>query len=249
MRFALIFLLSLLAFKGFSQNNEVPLNLPSEDFRFFSDAIANNIRLYKVNSQVATEKKDLERIKFLYDSLVSKVLKGTHFDNFLVTDYKSNKPIYLENFTKPIYLKTTSNWCEPNESEIQALNDIAEEFGDVIDFVVLYWDTRTTLETVKKPYTDNVHVIYVDELENYNSTIVHVVKHSLGIPSIFLMDNKRTIIDIKKGVSPSFTSQPTTEYKGFGNFNPPTSKEHFINSYTTYFEALAKDVNTILQNI
>ncbi len=249
MRYIIVFFIFIQTFEAFSQENEIPINLPTEDFRFFSDAIARNITLYRVNSQVATEKKDIERTTFLYDSLVNNVLKGTHFDNFVVNDFNSAKPIYLETFKKPIYLKTTSNWCEPNDSEIQALNDIAKEFGDVIDFIVLYWDTRATLEAAKKPYTKNINVLYVDELENYNSTIIHTIKHSLGIPSIFLMDNQRNIIGINKGVSPVFTSQPTSDYLGFGKYNPPSSKEHFINSYNVYFEALVKDVNTILQNI
>ncbi len=234
---------------SYAQSNRVSLNLPTEDFQFFSDAIANNIRLYKVNSQVANEKEDVERAQFLFDSLVNNCLKGTHFDNFLVNDYKSGQERYLETFTKPIYFKTTATWCEPNESEIQALNDVAKEFGDVIDFVVLYWDKRNNPELSKKAYNNNISIVYVDELENYNSAIVHTVKHSLGMPSIILMDSQRTVIDITKNVSPIFTSRKESEFVKYGEFNPPTSKDHFVNSYSTYFDAIVKDVNTILQNI
>lgn len=244
---SLLFILGTLL--GFSQSNEISLNLPDENFQFFSDAIANNIRLYKVNSQVANEKKDVERADFLFDSLVNNCLKGTHFDNFIVNDYKSGAPVYLETFTKPIYLKTTATWCEPNASEVAALNDIADEFGDVIDFVVLYWDKRSNPELAKKKYNSNINVVYVDELENYNSAIIHTVKHTLGMPSIILMDDKRMVIDINKGISPVFTSIKNMEYTAYGKFNPPTSKDHFVNSYNAYFEAMAENVNTILQNL
>lgn len=234
---------------GFSQSNEVSLNLPTENFMFFSDAIANNIRLYKVNSQVANEKKDVERADFLFDSLVNNCLKGTHFDNFVVNNYRTGQGIYLETFEKPIYLKTTATWCEPNESEIQALNDVAKEFSDVIDFVVLYWDNRSNPELAKKEYNGDISIVYVDELENYNSAIIHTVKHSLGMPSIILMDSDRVIIDINKGISPVFTSRKETEYTAYGEFNPATTKDHYLNSYNAYFDAIVKDVNIILQNL
>jgi len=249
MKYTLSLFFLINTFWGFSQTNEVPLNVPDENFQFFSDAIANNIRLYKVNSQVANEKKDVERAEFLFDSLVNNCLKGTHFDNFIVNNYKTGQGIYMEAFEKPIYLKTTSAWCEPNASEVQALNDVANEFGDVIDFVVLYWDRRDNPELAKKEYNSNISLVYVDELENYNSAIIHTVKHSLGIPSILLMDNERMIIDINKGVSPVFTPHKQTEFTAYGEFNPSTSKEHFVNTYSTYFDAIVEDVNIILQNI
>jgi|GEM_PF-815270 len=249
MKYILSFLFILITLLGFSQSNEISLNLPDENFQFFSDAIGNNIRLYKINSQVANEKKDIERANFLFDSLVNNCLKGTHFDNFIVNDYKSGAPIYFETFKNPIYLKTTAAWCEPNDSEVAALNDIANEFGDIIDFVVLYWDKRSNPELAKKKYDSNIKLVYVDELENYNSAIIHTVKHSLGMPSIILLDNERMVIDINKGVSPTFTPIKNMEYTAYGQFNPPTSKEHFVNSYNTYFEAIAEEVNTILQNL
>ena len=234
---------------GFSQSDNESVDFPTDDFQFFSDAIANNIRLYKVNSKVAHEKKDTERAQFLFDSLVNNCLKGTHFDNFIVNDYKSGQTRYMETFTKPIYLKTTATWCEPNDSEVQALNDIATEFGDVIDFVVLYWDERSKLDNSQKIYNKNVSIVYVDELENYNSAIVHTLKHSLGMPSVLLMDGGRNIIDIRKNVSPIFHTQKESTFVKYGEFNPLTTKEHFVNTYNTYFDAIVKDVNTILQNI
>lgn len=231
------------------QTNEDTLDYPDGDFRFFSDEIANNIRLYKVNSKVANEKKDIERAQFLFDSLVNHCLKGSHFDNFIVNDFKSSQPKYIEKFTNPIYLKTTATWCEPNDSEVQALNDVANEFGDVIDFVVLYWDTRSNLALSEKDYGANVSVVYVDELENQNSAIVHTLKHSLGMPTVLLMDAERKIIDVQKNISPIYNFESSEEYIKYGEFNPSTSKEHFVKTYGVYFDAIIKDVNTILENL
>ena len=222
---------------------------PDDDFRFFSDEIANNIRLYKVNSKVANEKKDVERAQFLFDSLVNHCLKGSFLDNFIVNDFRSSQPKYIEKFTNPIYLKTTATWCEPNDSEVLALNDVAQEFGDVIDFVVLYWDTRNNLALSEKNYGPNVSVVYVDELENTNSAIVHTLKHSLGLPTVFLMDENRKIIDVQKNISTTYTYPSPDEIVKYGEFNPGTTIEHFVKTYEVYFNDIIEDVNTILENL
>ena len=221
---------------------------PYSSFDFFSDAISRNVNLFKVNSQVAKEKQDFERVTFLYDSLVNHCLKGTHFDNFLVS--KSNGDLaYFDSFEKPIYLKTTAAWCEPNDSESAAFNDIADEFNDIIDFVVLYWEPKYKIEEIAKKYNNNVTVIYIDESENYNSDIINSLKHSLGLPTIILMDEERTILDIKRGANPKYVAPPSKGLTKFGTFNPGTTKDHFVNSYNSYFEKLVIDVNEIISNL
>jgi len=210
-----------------------------DNFRFFSDVVNQNIRLYKVNSQVANEKEDIERANFLYDSLVNNCLKGTHFDNFIVN--KSNGDlIYFDYFEKPIYLKTTSTWCEPNASEAAAFNDIADEFSDLIDFVVLYWEPKYKINKVEDKYNRNVTVIYVDETENYSSDIVSSLKHSLGLPTILLLDQERKVIDVKRGANPKYVPEPSVGIQKFGTFNPGTTKDHFVNSYGDYFDKIKK---------
>lgn len=219
-----------------------------DDFKFFSDAIQENVRLFTINSNVANEKADTERANFLYDSLVNNCLKGTHFDNFIVN--KSNGDlIYFDHFEKPIYLKTTSSWCEPNASESAAFNDIADEFSDLIDFVVLYWEPKYKINKVEEKYNRNVTVIYVDETDNYSSDIVSSLKHSLGLPTILLLDQERKVIDIKRGANPKYVAEPNEGLQRFGTFNPGTTKDHFINSYGHYFDKLVIDVNTIISKM
>ena len=220
----------------------------AQDFKYFSDAIDENIRLFTVNSNVANERNDTERVNFLYDSLVNNCLKGTHFDNFLVTEAKGNL-MFFDNFTKPIYLKTTSTWCEPNDSEAAAFNDVADEFSDLIDFVVLYWDSKHRMDKIDEKYNRNVTVLYVDETENYNSDIVKALKHSLGLPTIVMMDQERTIIDVRRGANPKYVPPPSEGIQKYGEFNPGTTKDHFVNSYGDYFDKLVLDINTIISKM
>ena len=215
------------------------------EFKFFSDAISENIRLYKANSRFANEKGDKERNQYLFDSLVNHCLKGSHFDNFLVT--KSNGSLmYFEDFEKPIYLKSTATWCEPNDSESAAFNDVAKEFSDLIDFVVLYWDSRDNLDSINQKYSSHVTILYVDEIGNYNSDIVATLKHSLGLPTFILMDSERTVIDVKRGANPIYEPSFEEGIKPYGTYNPEATKEHFVNSYSNYFDNLVLDINQII---
>ena len=237
--------IGLISCLSFAQDLEDDLK---PDFEYFSDAISKNVTLFKINSQVAKENQDFERVEFLYDSLVNNCLKGTHFDNFLIN--KSNGDLaYFETFEKPIYLKATAAWCEPNDSEAAAFNDIADEFSDLIDFVVLYWEPKYKIENLSKKYNKNVNVIYVDESQNFNSDIINSLKHSLGLPTIILMDDERNVIDVKRGANPKYVAPPSKGLTKFGTFNPGTTKEHFVNSYGNYFEKLVIDVNTIISHM
>lgn len=244
--FCFLFLSPLLFFG----QESAEVNLPDSETRPFSDAIATNIKRYRLNSNLAYETEDLERAQFLYDSLVNKVLVGTKFDNFLVNDYKSKQPIHFEEFTKPVYLKTTALWAEPNDSELKALNDVAAEFGDIIDFVVLYWESPERIREARKEFDDNITVLYVDELDNANTAVVPILKHSLGLPSIILMDEEKKILNIKKGVSPTFIASPLTEeVPAFGEFNTPDTEEQFVHSYGVYFDFLTKNVTEIINKM
>lgn len=226
------------------------LRFPASESRAFSEAIATNIKRYKNNSNLAYETEDIERAEFLYDSLINKVLIGTKFDNFLVNDYKSKQPIKFEEFTKPIYLKTSAIWAEPNESEIKALNDIAAEFGDIIDFVILYWESPENIREARKEFDDNITVLYVDEQRNTNTAVVPILKHSLGLPSVILMDQERKILNIRKGVSPTFIETPLAEeIHDFGEFNSPDTEEQFVHSYGIYFDFLTQNVTEIINKM
>ncbi len=234
----------------FHGQESAELRLPNSETRDFSLAVASNIKRYRENSSLAYQTEDLERAQFLYDSLVNKVLIGTRFDNFRVKNYKSRREFKFEEFTKPIYLKTSAIWAEPNDSEIKALNDVAEEFGDIIDFVILYWESPERIREAKREFNENITILYVDELQNENTTVVPILKHSLGLPSVILMDEERKVLNIRKGVSPTFISNPITEeVPEFGQFNTPDTEEQFVHSYGVYFDFLSENITQIINNM
>ncbi len=233
--------------ESYEYEEEVIEEYKEKPFVFFSDAIDKNIALYKANTRYAAEKNDKERVHFLFDSLVDHCLKGTHFDNFLVNKV-SGVPVYFEKFEKPIYLKATATWCEPNDSEIAAFNDIAKEFSDSIDFVVLYWNSREQVSQVNHKYSSNVHVLFVDENENFNASIISHLKHALGLPTYILLDQKRNVIDIRRGANPLYKSVERDGLVKYNNYYIEETKEHYIDTYSVYFDKSVIDVNTIISH-
>lgn len=166
---------------------------------YFSESIGKNIKKYTQNSQRAYENQDLERAEFLFDSLINKVINGSYLDNFKVRKL-SGKMIELYKFEKPIFLMTYASWCTPGVGEVPALNEVAEEYYKDIDFVVLFWDSKENVRKSTREYSRKINIIYVDETENTHDHIIEIMKHSLGFPTSFFIDENKRIVDVRRGV-------------------------------------------------
>ncbi|MAP81372.1 MAG: thiol-disulfide oxidoreductase [Aequorivita sp.] len=189
MKIKLLFLFTLLWISAQSQIEQATL---------FSQAIGENIKTYKLNSQKAYALQDFDRAEFLFDSLINHVVNGSYLDNFKVRKLSGRK-ISLYKFEKPIFLMTYASWCTPGVGEIPALNKIAETHSKDIDFLILFWDSKKNVRKVSKAYSKNIHIVYVDELENTHDHIVEVLKHSLGFPTSFFINQDKRILDVRRG--------------------------------------------------
>ncbi|MEM0518874.1 MULTISPECIES: TlpA family protein disulfide reductase [Aequorivita] len=185
----LLYLFLLLFFSAQSQ---------IEQGSYFSEAIGKNIKKYTKNSQIAYAEHNFEYAEFLFDSLINNVINGSYLDNFKVRKL-SGKKINLYKFDKPIFLMTYASWCTPGAGEIPALNEIAENHYNHIDFIILFWDSKENVRKIARAYSDRINIIYVDEKENTNDHIVEVMKHSLGFPTSFFIDESKRIIDVRRG--------------------------------------------------
>ena len=187
----LLYLILLISFSALSHNIE-PRNL-------FSKVIGENIKKHTINSQQAYLNNDVERANFLFDSLINNVVNGSYLDNFKVRKISGRKT-ELNDFEKPIFLMTYASWCTPGSGEIPALNDIAKKYHKEIDFVILFWDSKDKVKKASREYSRHISIIYVDEKENTNDHLVETLKHSLGFPTSFFIDNDKMIVDVRRGV-------------------------------------------------
>jgi thiol-disulfide isomerase/thioredoxin len=165
----------------------------------FSEAVSKNIKKYVTKNKLAYHDKDFERAEYLYDSLVQHVIINTYLDNFKVNK-RSGRSIEFNDFEKPMILLSTASWCTPGAGTFPALNEIAKDYNKKIDFVVLYWDTKEDARKASRKLSSNIQVVYVDELENKSADMIKDMKHSLGLPTCFLLDENKKIIDIRRTV-------------------------------------------------
>jgi len=180
----------------------VSISVQGQNFepdRLFSKVIGDHIRSYKAKANLAIIDKDYERAEFLFDSLIKNVVNGSYLDNFEVRKL-SGRTIELKDFEKPIFLMTYASWCAPGVGEIPALNEIAKTYAKDIDVVVLFWDSKKKVRKASREYANNITILYVDESENKHDHIIEKMKHSLGFPTCFFMDQNKRIIDVRRGV-------------------------------------------------
>lgn len=173
---------------------------PQQEQVSFSEVISNNLIKYKEKADKAYRQDNIVRAEFLFDSLVNNCLKGARLDNFKVKDLK-NHEVDLNDFQKPVYLLTSSSWVVPSEGEIPALNKLADQYHNQVDFVVLFWDNQKTVKGLSQQYSKNIKILYVDEIKNNSSYVVKNLKHSLGFPTSFLLNKEKLIVDIRRKIS------------------------------------------------
>jgi thiol-disulfide isomerase/thioredoxin len=187
----------------------VTINTLSQDYepvRLFSYVIGKNIKSYTYKSQIAYDEKNIEYAEFLFDSLITNVVVKSYMDNFKVNKL-SGKKIELYDFKKPIFLMTYASWCTPGIGEIPALNKIAEAEHTNIDFIVLFWDSKDKIKKIARNYSNKINIVYIDELENNNDHVIEYLKHSLGLPTSFFIDEKKKIVDVRRGVLHQFNEE------------------------------------------
>ncbi|MFK5982143.1 MAG: TlpA disulfide reductase family protein [Flavobacteriaceae bacterium] len=200
----LLYLFLLTSFIGLSQSIA-----PGE---LFSKIIGENIKAYRINSQQANLDNDFERSEFLFDSLINNVISGSYLDNFRVRKLSGRK-VELNDFEKPIFLMTYASWCTPGSGEIPALNEIAKKYHKEIDFVILFWDSKGKVKKATRDYNKHITIVYVDEKENTNDHIVETMKHSLGFPTSFFIDENKKIVDVRRGILHHYNEKYSISYE------------------------------------
>lgn len=194
----------------------IPAQSQVEQHVFFSEAIEKNIKEYSLKSKKAYFKKDYYYAGFLLDSFIGNVIKGSYLDNFNMKR-TSGKNLQIYQSKKPIVLLSYTSWCTPGIGEIPALNQIAQNYSDKIDFIVLFWNSKRAARESSKKYSNKIIIVYVDEKENKNDHIIKVLKHSLGFPTTFFIDADKKILDVRRGAIHSYNK--SYEYSYDLNYN------------------------------
>lgn|GEM_PF-186727 len=210
-RLLIIFILSITYHSAYTQG---------DDLIYYSEIISLNLEKYKENSNLAYQQNDVERARFLFDSLIQNVVVGTQLDEFKVSTLKiksgAKKP--LVTYEKPLFLLTYADWCIPDVGELPALNELAEKYHDQIDFVVLFWNKRSDVRKVAKNYNHHIELAYVDETDNQSSNVVNKLKHVFGLPTAIFVNQWGEIVDVQREVSNHYSETDTKSYEIHYNY-------------------------------
>lgn len=184
---------------------------------FFSSVIEKNIKAFNRKSEQAFLNNDMERVSFLFDSLVNHVVKGSQLDNF--TFHRLNKrKVELDQFRKPLFILTYSSWYPINPGEIRAINDLGRKFSKEIDFLVIFWDPPGQAKKASAGIKRPIQVLYADEKQNVHDHVISSMKHSFGVPTLFITDENRRVLTIGRipafyyNEGPEVIYQTKTEY-------------------------------------
>ncbi|WBL27164.1 TlpA family protein disulfide reductase [Zunongwangia sp. HGR-M22] len=212
--FLILTLLLFTFFTGISQEQE-----KEENRLLFSEALALHLPQYNDKANKAYQQRNFKEGKRLFDSLTNNCLSGSYIDDFRLFNLR-DKEVRLHDIHKPIYLITYASWCIPGKGAIPAINDIANKYKNNVQLVVLFWDTKAKVKRVSREFNKNVKVLYVDETQNHSSYVVKQLKHSLGLPTCFLIDSDHKIMDISRYTAVAYdTSIENALKKNFNQIN------------------------------
>ena len=163
----------------------------------FSEALSLNLDAYNTKVDEALERGELDYAKSLLDTLVKNNLQGSYIDPLKfesINTFLSS----TEEIERPTLLLTYASWCIPSEGEIPVLNKMAERYGDMIDFVVLFWDDKSTVRKLAKQFEKSIQIVYVDETQNKHMQTVNLLKHALGLSLSFVIAADGEVLDINR---------------------------------------------------
>lgn len=164
----------------------------------FSDAIKSNIKKYNKESDKVYQNGDIEKGQALFDSLVQNHLVGSKFDDYTFKSVNSKK-VKLSKIGKPTFIITYSSWCVINKGEIAALNKLARNYNDSIQFIVVFWDTKQNMKKIGRQFNGKIKVCYANESYKNDATAVSTLKHTLGFPTSYFLNSDMEVVDIKRG--------------------------------------------------
>ena len=168
-----------------------------EEIPLFSDAVRVNLSNYKNKSELAYKNKDFAKGRFLFDSLVKNQLIGTRFNDYSFKKINSNK-LKLSSIKKPIVVQTYASWCVTGKGEIAALNKLAQQYGKDIEFIVIFWDKKQNVKKIAKKFMSRITICYAHETYKNDAYAISSIKHTLGFPTSFYLDENKKVIDIQR---------------------------------------------------
>lgn len=176
---------------GFTQSNDTIIN--------FTSAIRVNLSEFKKNQQIALNQKETEKVGVLFDSLVQHQIVGTYFDFLSVRKINGGR-LRFKKLKKPTIIFTHADWLVKNKGEVQAINKLAREYKNKVNFVFIYWIKKEIARKNSKKLNSNIIICFADEDYKYDFRMIKMMRNTLGFPTTYQMNEKRIIVNVEQGL-------------------------------------------------
>lgn len=219
-----VFLILLCSLFSYSQDKEEevsPIN--------FSEALRAHLKKYNIQSDIAFINNDKQKGQILFDSLVSHHLVGTQFEDYTLKSFEKRK-VKLSSFKKPVFILTYASWCIPSKGEIPALNKLAQKYAKDVQFVILFWDKKYQVKKISRKFNHNITVCYAHETYKNDALVVSHLKHTLGFPTSYFLDQNLKVVNIKRGGA------------------QPDKKSSYVKAYTMNYNVFREGLGSLLIN-
>lgn len=163
----------------------------------FSESVKANFKKYVSLSNKAYNNKNYQIAENLFDSLVRNSLAGTHFDDFSFKRLGKSR-IQLSKIDKPILLITYSSWCILGKGEVPALNNLAKEYKNKMQIVVVFWNKKKDMKRIARSFDSEIMVCYANDSEQKDIKAISYLKKTFGFPTSYLIDENMELVDIQK---------------------------------------------------
>lgn len=232
MKQLLCILLIFLFFNAVSISAQEKKTDSIKDKVLFTEALSLHLADYNEKADFAYRQRNFKKAQHLFDSITVNHLTGSYINNFKFHNLRG-KEVCLYDFDKSIYLITYASWCIPGKGAIPAINEIAKKYKDQIQIIILFWDTRDKVKKVSKEFSNTVNIVYVDETQNRSPYVVKQLKHSLGLPTCFLINKDKRIEDITRYTAVAYGTPIENALKKNFNQIDEGITSHLINSEDT----------------
>lgn len=212
-----ILVLVTCCFSSLAQNDELS----------FPEALKEHLNKYNIVSNNAFANREIQKGQILFDSLVSHHLIGTTFEDYTLKSFEKRK-IKLSSFKKPIFILTYASWCIPSKGEIPALNKLAQKYAKDVQFVILFWNKKYEVKQIARKFNHNITVCYAHETYKKDATVVSHLKHTLGFPTSYFLNQDLKVVNIKRGGA------------------QPDNKSTYVKAYTLNYNVFREGLSSLL---
>lgn len=169
----------------------------NDTIKLFSKSLKTTFDNYLIETKQVIDQRNTEKSSDLFRNYINENLLNSKFDDFSLKRI-GGKRFNLSSVNKSIVLLTYSSRTIFGKGEIQALNKLAKQFHNNIQFIVLFWNRRSEVKEISKKFDLRIKVCYAFEKDTQDSKALAVLKNTLGFPTMYFLSKDLQVIDIQK---------------------------------------------------